>query len=107
MVLIYLLFTLPLFLSACVSARDFSNPLKDFEGADPDINYVDGYYYLTYTTTRNIELIRATTLEGLKTGEKKVIFQDEDPSRNKDVWAPGKSNYSPLVTMLTSNQRIP
>lgn len=85
-----LFMVLLLLFSVPASSREFSNPLKPSEGADPSIVYVDGHYHLTYTTTRNIELIRATTLEGLKTGERKVVFKDTDPLRSFDVWAPGK-----------------
>ncbi|KAK2810403.1 hypothetical protein FQN50_002892 [Emmonsiellopsis sp. PD_5] len=74
--------------ASLVSAGEYSNPLKDPNGSDPHIVYADGYYYLTTTTWTDIQLTRATTIEGLKTGESKVVWQDSDPSRCCSVWAP-------------------
>ncbi|KAK2779451.1 hypothetical protein FQN52_002465 [Onygenales sp. PD_12] len=71
-----------------VPAGNYSNPLKDPNGSDPHIVYTDGYYYLTTTTWADVQLTRATTIEGLKTGESKVVWQDSDPSRCCSVWAP-------------------
>jgi hypothetical protein len=68
----------------------FTNPLKDPNGSDPFMVYEDGYYYLTTTTWEDIQLTRATTLDGLKEGETKLIFKDTDPDRSHNVWAPGE-----------------
>ena len=65
----------------------------------------DGYYYfmcksrthfgrlpvadhLPATNWENLQMTRATTLEGLKTGETKLVWEDSDPSRCCNVWAP-------------------
>lgn len=74
-----------------VQASTFSNPLKDPNGSDPFMVYTDGYYYLTTTTWEDVQLTRATTLEGLKDGETKLVWKDTDPDRALNVWAPGKS----------------
>lgn len=66
----------------------FSNPLKEFNGSDPFIVYSDGFYYLMTTTWTNIQVTRSATLEGLKSGETKVVWEDPDPSRCCNVWAP-------------------
>lgn len=83
---------LQLFLSALLVqdavADAFTNPLKDPNGSDPFIVYVDGYYYLTTTTWTNVQLTRAPTLGGLKAGENKVVWQDSSPNRCCSVWAP-------------------
>ncbi|KAI4162441.1 MAG: hypothetical protein LQ342_003856 [Letrouitia transgressa] len=48
-----------------------------------------GYYYLTSTEGADgLILTRSQTLEGLKTGESKVIWNDKTPSRSKAFWAP-------------------
>jgi GH43 family beta-xylosidase len=70
------------------NAASFSNPLKDPNGSDPYMVYVDGYYYLTTTTWSDVQLTRATTLEGLKTGESKVVWSDSESSRCCHMWAP-------------------
>ncbi|RDW67377.1 glycoside hydrolase family 43 protein [Aspergillus mulundensis] len=69
-------------------AASFSNPLKDPNGSDPYMVYVDGYYYLTTTTWSDVQITRATTLEGLKTGEVQVVWSDTEPSRCCHLWAP-------------------
>lgn len=71
-------------------AANFTNPLKNPNGSDPFIVTYGGYYYLTTTTWTDIQLTRAKTLEGLKTGEKKTIWKDTNTSRCCQVWAPGK-----------------
>ncbi|KAJ0114086.1 hypothetical protein J7T55_007920 [Diaporthe amygdali] len=75
-------------LATGLHAANFTNPLKSPLGSDPHIVYVDGYYYLTTTTYENIQITRATTLGGLKTGENKIIWTPDDPSRSCDLWAP-------------------
>ncbi|KAA8651106.1 uncharacterized protein ATNIH1004_003799 [Aspergillus tanneri] len=47
----------------------FTNPLKDPNGSDPFVVYVEGHYYLTTTAWSNVQITRATTLEGLKTDD--------------------------------------
>lgn len=83
---------LQLFLSAFLVqsalAESFTNPLKNPDGSDPFIVYVDGYYYLTTTTWTDVQLTRSPTLEGLKSGENKVVWQDSNPLRCCSVWAP-------------------
>lgn len=80
-----------LFLSmliSLVSAATYSNPIKDPNGSDPFIAYSGGYYYLTTTTWNDVQLTRARTIEGLKNGERKVVWRDSDTSRCCNVWAP-------------------
>ena len=88
---------------AVAQNSSFSNPLKDPNGSDPFMVYEDGYYYLTTTTWEDVQLTRATTLEGLKDGETKLVFKDTDPDRSHNVWAPGKSARESLLhlPMLT------
>ena len=70
------------------SAATFTNPLKNPNGSDPFIVYSGGYYYLLTTTWTNVQITRATTLGGLKTGETKVVWSDTTASRCCNVWAP-------------------
>lgn len=85
---------LALSFASSIFASNFTNPLKSPLGSDPFIVYWDGFYYLTTTTYSNIQLTRATTLEGLKTGENKVIWTPDDPSRYCDLWAPELHNLN-------------
>lgn len=71
-----------------VNAATFSNPLKNPNGSDPQMVYTGGYYYLMTTTWTDLEITRATTINGLKTGEKKVVYTDTTASRCCNVWAP-------------------
>ncbi|PNS17851.1 hypothetical protein CAC42_27 [Sphaceloma murrayae] len=66
----------------------YSNPLEATDGGDPSIVYHDGFYYLTATNFRDLRLRRATTLEGLKTAEPKIIWSPDDPKRQCNIWAP-------------------
>ena len=52
------------------------------------MTYSDGYYYLMTTTWTNLQITRAKTLEGLKTGETRIVWSDETASRCCNVWAP-------------------
>ncbi|KAF2761120.1 arabinofuranosidase [Pseudovirgaria hyperparasitica] len=71
-----------------VFAANYSDPLKPDLGSDPHIVVFDGYYYLTTTTYSNVQITRATTLEGLKDGETRTVFTPDDPSRSCELWAP-------------------
>ncbi|KAK3995334.1 hypothetical protein QBC44DRAFT_366861 [Cladorrhinum sp. PSN332] len=82
-----IIFTLASFI-CCVSAASFTNPLKAKDGSDPHIIYSNGYYYLMTTTWTNLQITRATTLGGLKTGQTKVAWTDSNPARCCNVWAP-------------------
>lgn len=75
-------------LSSILSAYTFTNPIKK-HGADPSMVYdpSEGYYYLLNTGSP-IELVRARTLEGLKTGKTKKVWSDSTPSRCCGLWAP-------------------
>ncbi|KAF4309362.1 Glycoside hydrolase family 43 [Botryosphaeria dothidea] len=75
-------------LTQLAAAANYSNPLRETNGSDPQIVWYDGYYYLMTTTWTDVQLTRATTIEGLKTGEGKTVWVDEDPSRCCSVWAP-------------------
>ncbi|KAF2144981.1 glycoside hydrolase family 43 protein [Aplosporella prunicola CBS 121167] len=74
--------------TALVEAADFTNPLKETDGSDPHIAYSGGYYYLMTTTWTDLQITRATTLGGLKTGETKTVWTDTNTSRCCNVWAP-------------------
>jgi hypothetical protein len=76
-------------LNSLVHAANFTNPLKDPNGSDPFIVYDGGYYYLTTTTWTDVQITRARTLEGLKAGERKTIWRDDNALRCCQVWAPG------------------
>ncbi|KAI5850543.1 glycosyl hydrolase [Morchella snyderi] len=75
-------------LVSLVSAASFTNPLKNPNGSDPHIVYTGGYYYLTTTTWTNIQLTRATTINGLKTATPTTVWTDSTTSRAGNFWAP-------------------
>ncbi|KAI1413519.1 glycoside hydrolase family 43 protein [Hypoxylon sp. FL1857] len=69
-------------------ATAFTNPIRRPGGSDPQIVYSGGYYYLMSTTWTNVQIARATTIEGLKTAERKVVYSSNVASRCCNVWAP-------------------
>lgn len=71
-----------------VSAANFKNPLRNPEGADPFIVWTGGYYYFLTTTWKDVQISRATTLNGLKTATKKVVYTTTEKTRCCNVWAP-------------------
>jgi len=76
-------------LTALVHGATFTNPLRDRNGSDPFIVYVAPYYYLMTTTWRDLQMVRAKTLEGLKTGEQRTLWVLPNPlPEGNDVWAP-------------------
>lgn len=71
------------------SSVAFTNPIRRPGGSDPFITYSgDGYYYLMTTTWTDLEIARSTTIEGLKTATKKIIYSTSTASRCCNVWAP-------------------
>lgn len=66
----------------------FTNPIRDPGGSDPHMAYTDGYYYLLTTSWTDVEIARATTIDGLKTAEKTVVFTSTDAGHCCNVWAP-------------------
>jgi GH43 family beta-xylosidase len=66
-----------------------ANPIRS-NGADPWLEYWDGYYYLSTTTWDSTVIMRrATTLAGLKTASDTVVWNDANaPSRCCSHWAP-------------------
>lgn len=71
-----------------IYAANFTNPLCARDGSDPFIVWDSGHYYLLTTTWKNVQITRATTLEGLKSGEVRVVWTDTNPTRCCNVWAP-------------------
>jgi GH43 family beta-xylosidase len=70
------------------NAANFTNPLRARDGSDPFIVWESGHYYLLTTTWNDVKITRATTLEGLKRGEVRVVWTDANPSRCCNIWAP-------------------
>ena len=65
----------------------FRNPLKR-DGADPWLVCHDGWYYLATTSGVDVRVRKARRLADLKDAPDRVVWSDDDPSRNRDVWAP-------------------
>ncbi|MDR7380543.1 glycoside hydrolase family 43 protein [Promicromonospora iranensis] len=70
-------------------AADLTNPIRS-NGADPWLEYWDGYYYLSTTTWDSTVIMRrATTLAGLKTAPDTVVWNDAGvANRCCSHWAP-------------------
>ncbi|KAF8645303.1 hypothetical protein AX16_007918, partial [Volvariella volvacea WC 439] len=70
------------------STGTYRNPIKEPNGSDPFMVYSNGYYYLTTTTWSNLQITRATSINGLKTATPKVVWTDSTSSRCCNMWAP-------------------
>lgn len=68
-------------------ALTFHNPIKA-NGADPWMAYVDGWYYLSATNSRDIRLRRAKHLSELASAKDEVVWTDATPGRDHWMWAP-------------------
>jgi GH43 family beta-xylosidase len=69
----------------------FRNPLNTIRGSDPFMLYYEGNYYLTATTWSNqLTMKRAPTIEGLKTAEEVVVWEERNLFSNHccNMWAP-------------------
>lgn len=72
-----------------VGTPALTNPIRS-NGADPWIEYWNGYYYMSTTTwDSTVTMRRATTLAGLKTATDTVVWNDSGvASRCCSHWAP-------------------
>jgi len=64
----------------------FRNPIN--AGADPFLTYHAGHYYLMTTQGDALRMWKARSLPELAVAAPATIWQDTDPSRDRDVWAP-------------------
>jgi GH43 family beta-xylosidase len=69
-------------------ADTYSNPNRASQGSDPFMVYTGGYYYLLTTTWVDVEISRATTLDGLKTATPKSVWSSTVASMCCNVWSP-------------------
>ncbi|MBX3084424.1 MAG: glycoside hydrolase family 43 protein [Anaerolineae bacterium] len=66
-------------------ANTFANPIN--HGPDPWMTYYAGNYYLTTSQQDCIRMWNAPTISGLADAPGVVVWQDDNPARNKQVWA--------------------
>lgn len=86
-ILAYFLCALPSFFQGTLAAN-YTNPLRGFNGGDPQVVFYQGWYYMMSTNFNDLRMTRARTLDGLKTGEEKLVYADTNASRCCNVWAP-------------------
>lgn len=65
----------------------FRNPLKE-NGADPWLVWHEGWYYLSSTGGRHLQMRQARRIGELAAAEDVTIWQDDTPSRAQAMWAP-------------------
>lgn len=65
----------------------FRNPLLN-PGPDPWMVWHEGFYYLTATAMDRIEIRRAKSITEMAEAEPIVVWQEDEPSRNQEMWAP-------------------
>jgi GH43 family beta-xylosidase len=66
--------------------NEFRNPLNT--GPDPFMTFYDGNYYLATTQGDAVRIWKAPSLGELLAAPATTVWQDGDPSRNQQVWAP-------------------
>jgi GH43 family beta-xylosidase len=66
-------------------SNTFVNPINP--SADPWMEYFEGNYYLTTTQGDAIRMWKSPTIGGLKAAKAVTVWQDEDPSRSRGMWA--------------------
>ena len=54
----------------------------------PWLAYHGGWYYLATTSRSDVRLRRSRRLHDLEAAPDRVVWADDDPSRNRDLWAP-------------------
>lgn len=64
----------------------FRNPINT--NADPFLTYHAGHYYLMTTQGDALRMWKAASLADLAVVPPTTIWQDTDPTRNREVWAP-------------------
>ena len=69
-----------------LAPRAFQNPLA--HGADPCLQWFRGWYYLTVTTGRDVQMRRARRLGELRDAKPVVVYRSDDPAQSQGVWAP-------------------
>lgn len=69
-----------------ITGTTFHNPLKK-DGADPCLQFSNGWYYLSTTTAADIRIRRARRLGDLRDAPDTVVWKDEHPERFRDMWA--------------------
>lgn len=70
-----------------MSTATFRNPLLP-DGPDPWMVFHEGYYYLTYSAMDRIEIRRAASLAEIGKAQPVVVWQENEPSRDQEMWAP-------------------
>ena len=63
------------------NSATYTNPILNAVGADPWVIRYDGYYYMTYTTSTNITILRSHVLTDWNNADVKLAFQ---PPEGKD-----------------------
>ncbi len=66
--------------------QTFRNPLNP--GPDPFLIFHEGDYYLSSSQNDCLRIWKAPSLAGLTAAQPVTVWQDGDPSRNQDMWAP-------------------
>ncbi|GAA4983627.1 GH43 family beta-xylosidase [Nonomuraea thailandensis] len=73
-------------LRSASAAQSFRNPLNP--GPDPSLLYHESSYYLATTGGDRISIWKSPSLATLLAAPENVVWQDSDPSRNTQMWAP-------------------
>lgn len=70
---------------------EFRNPLN--AGADPSLVHYEGNYYLSTTQKDHLAVWRSPSLATLATVEPIVVWEESDPTRSAELWAPALHQF--------------
>lgn len=67
----------------------FTNPIVPHPAADPFMTNYKGTYYFAFTTGNRVEIWSASSITGISTGKKAVIWRaPKEGPMARDIWAP-------------------
>ncbi|UYZ62396.1 glycoside hydrolase family 43 protein [Hymenobacter weizhouensis] len=80
-----------------LATTTFYNPLRSVFSPDPDMEYYNGNYYLTFTNDANLGSIvirKAASITGLANAADVTVWTDNTPARTTNMWSPSLFRYN-------------
>lgn len=81
------------------NSATYTNPILNGVGADPWVIRYEGYYYMTYTTSTNITILRSSILTDWNNADAKLAFQ---PPTGKDYSTDLYDISNPTANLITT-----
>ncbi|MCJ1303267.1 hypothetical protein MMC08_006075 [Hypocenomyce scalaris] len=89
--------------TSTASEATYTNPILNGPGADPWVIRNGDYYYMTFTETANITMLRSKVLTDWNNADQKLVFSPPtNASYSYDLWAPELHNIDGLWYIIFS-----